>query len=414
MTMASPAERTQGLDFAALDSITEAVESGAGLPDVVRAAARVLEASLVLLDRTGSVLAVAARSPADERSLLDGAAGVDTIELRVADAPVGQLRMRARAQPGPALVRLVTTLVASEVERVRAPARASQDASTAFLHALLARQFATAEDLIARAAELGVDLAAGGSVLVARAHAHVPTEEGWRARVLATAERGGRAVAGTIAGPAARETTAAEVVLLVPGGDDGVAKRAAEGVLRELQAGLTGHTFALGRSRVADDPMDLHRAGNEALLAVNVAEGDEEHPLLAFEQTGAYRLLLSAMSEDPAELQRFYAETVEPLVAYDDQYETDLVRTVEAFLDNDGNVAGTAQKLFTHRHTIRYRLERVRELSGLDVGSTDGREKLSLGLKAMRVLGVAAPSGPATEPGTGAGRVPRRQQPGSS
>ena len=99
--------------------------------------------------------------------------------------------------------------------------------------------------------------------------------------------------------------------------------------------------------------------------------------MLAFEETGAYRLLLSAMSEDPAELQRFYAETVEPLVAYDEQYETDLVQTVEAFLDNDGNVAGTAQQLFTHRHTIRYRLERVRELSGLDVGSTDGREKLS-------------------------------------
>jgi DNA-binding PucR family transcriptional regulator len=232
--------------------------------------------------------------------------------------------------------------------------------------------------------------------------------------VLATAERGARAVvASAVAAPAHRDSQAAEVVLLVPGGDDAVAKRAAEGVLRELQASLSGHTFALGRSRVAEDPMDLHRAGNEALLAVNVAEGDEEHPLLAFEQTGAYRLLLSAMSEDPAELQRFYAETVEPLVAYDDQYETDLVRTVEAFLDNDGNVAGTAQKLFTHRHTIRYRLERVRELSGLDVGSTDGREKLSLGLKAMRVLGVAAPSGPATEPGTGAGRVPRRQS-GSS
>ena len=195
--------------------------------------------------------------------------------------------------------------------------------------------------------------------------------------------------------------------MLVPGDDDAVAKRAAEGVLRELQAGLPGHTFAVGRSRVAADPLDLHRAGNEALLAVNVAEGDDEHPLLAFEQTGAYRLLLSAMSEDPAELQRFYAETVEPLVAYDEQYETELVRTVEAFLDNDGNVAGTAQKLFTHRHTIRYRLERVRELSGLDVGSTDGREKLSLGLKAMRVLGIAAPGGPATEPGAGGGRVPR-------
>ncbi|MEA2194524.1 MAG: hypothetical protein QOG42_958 [Solirubrobacteraceae bacterium] len=409
MAMASPAERTLGLDLAALDAITEAVESGAGLPDVVRAAARALEASLVLLDRTGSVMAVAARSPADERSLLDSAAGVVTIELRVADVPVGQLRMRALAEPGPALVRLVTTLVASEVERVRAPARASQEASSGFLHAVLGRDLSDPDEIIARAAELGIDLVAGGSVLVARAHAHVPTEEGWRARVLATAERGARAVVATaIAAPSQRESSAAEVAVLVPSGEDAIAKRAAEGVLRELQAGLPGHSFAVGRSRVASDPLDLHRAGNEALLAVNVAEGDPEHPLLAFEQTGAYRLLLSAMSEDPAELQRFYAETVEPLVAYDEQYETELVRTVEAFLDNDGNVAGTAQKLFTHRHTIRYRLERVRELSGLDVGSTDGREKLSLGLKAMRVLGVAAPGGPATEPGAGAGRVPSR------
>jgi DNA-binding PucR family transcriptional regulator len=407
--MASPAERTMGLDLAALNAITEAVESGAGLPDVVRAAARALEASLVLLDRTGSVLAVAARSPADERSLLDGAAGVETIELRVADVPVGQLRMRVRSQPGPALVRLVTTLVASEVERVRAPARASQEASSGFLHAVLGRELSEHDEIVTRGAAVGLDLLPGASVLVARAHPHVPTEEGWRARVLATAERGVRAVVATaIAALADRDSSAAEIVVLVPGGEDAVAKRAAEGVLRELQAGLPGYSFAVGRSRVAGDPVDLHRAGNEALLAVNVAEGDDEHPLLAFEQTGAYRLLLSAMSEDPAELQRFYAETVEPLVAYDEQYDTELVRTVEAFLDNDGNVAGTAQKLFTHRHTIRYRLERVRELSGLDVGSTDGREKLSLGLKAMRVLGVAAPGGPATEPGAGGGRVPRR------
>ena len=115
---------------------------------------------------------------------------------------------------------------------------------------------------------------------------------------------------------------------------------------------------------------------------------------LAFEETGAYRLLLSAMSENPAELERFYAETVEPLVAYDEQYETDLVRTLETFLEADGNVAGTAQRLFTHRHTVYYRLERVRELSGLDVSSSDGREKLSLGLKSMRVLGIASPGGP--------------------
>ena len=54
------------LDLGALEAITDAVESGDGLPEVVRAAARALDSSLVLIDRSSSVLAVAARSSADE------------------------------------------------------------------------------------------------------------------------------------------------------------------------------------------------------------------------------------------------------------------------------------------------------------------------------------------------------------
>jgi DNA-binding PucR family transcriptional regulator len=145
------------------------------------------------------------------------------------------------------------------------------------------------------------------------------------------------------------------------------------------------------------------------LLAANVAEARGVSSL-SFEETGAYRLLLPAMSEDPGELARFYDETIAPLVAYDEQYETELVRTLESFLDADGNVAKTAQRLFTHRHTIRYRLDRAKELTGLDVASTDGRERLSLGLKAMRVLGIQPPGGPAREPGTEAGRVPKEEK----
>jgi sugar diacid utilization regulator len=397
--MSSPPSGTEArLDLSALEAITAAVEAGAGLPEVVRAAARALETSLVLVDRVGQVLAVAARSPADERSLMGEGDDVEVLELRVADRTVGSLRMRAGAGTSATVLRLVVTLIASEVERLRAPERASREAVSAFLNQLLARGFAERADLLARAQELAIDLDGGASVIVARAHAHVTTDDGWRSRVLMTAERGARAVTpGTVAALRERaETVGAEVVLVVPGDEDR-ARRTADAVVRELTATLSGHTFAVGRSRCAADPLLLDRAGNEALLAANVAEGDSEQPVLAFEETGAYRLLLPAMSEDPAELQRFYAETVEPLVVYDEQYATDLVQTVEAFLEADGNVAGTAARLFTHRHTIRYRLERVRELSGLDVASTDGREKLSLGLKAMRVLGIAAPSGPAAE-----------------
>jgi sugar diacid utilization regulator len=408
------------LDLGALEAVTAAVEAGDGLPEVVRAAARALDASLVLIDRSSSVLAVAARSTADERALMADVAGVGTYELRVGDAVVGRLRVRGRAaEPSPALLRIITTLIASEVERVRAPDRASEAAQQAFLRAVLHRDATDRGDIVARAAELGVDLSGGAVVIVVRAHHFAPTEDDWRIRVLAAAERAARAAApGAIAAVDDAGGDAGQVLVLAPADGDASSRRTAEAVARELRATLHGFVFAVGHSRVAQDPVDLYRAGNEALLAANVAEavpagdgaeaGDgDAAAVLAFEATGAYRLLLPAMSEDPGELQRFYAETVEPLVAYDDQYETELVQTLETFLDCDGNVANTAQRLYTHRHTIRYRLERVRDLSGLDVASTDGRERLGLGLKAMRVLGIAAPRGPATERGARGGRVPR-------
>ena len=98
--VSSPARKEAALpDLGALSAMSDAVESGLGLPEVVRAAARALDASLVLIDRSSSVLAVAARSTADERSLMRDAEGVETHELRVGDAVVGRLRLRAARRP---------------------------------------------------------------------------------------------------------------------------------------------------------------------------------------------------------------------------------------------------------------------------------------------------------------------------
>ena len=395
-----------GPDLAALAAITDAVEDGAGLPAILRAASRALGTSLILMDRSGSVLAVAARSPADERSLMRDADDVTTIELKVAESTVGRLRMRASDRPtDPSVLRLVTTLIASEVERVRAPERASEEAATGFMRAVLDGRIDGREDLVARGKELGSDLGAGASVVIIRAHPRSPTEEDWRRRMLALAARGARSIApGAIAAPTAEE--ASELAVLLPDADGETGRRAASAILRELESGLPGFAFAVGRSRRTEDPLDLGRARNEALLAANVAEGEPERIELGYEETGTYQLLLPYMS-DPAELRRFYNETVRPLVSYDEQYETDLLGTLSTFLECDANVNATAQRLITHRHTVRYRFERVRELTGLDVSSTDGREKLSLGLKAMRVLGIAAPRGPAHERGAEGGRVPR-------
>jgi DNA-binding PucR family transcriptional regulator len=194
-----------------------------------------------------------------------------------------------------------------------------------------------------------------------------------------------------------RDGADGEVLVIVPDPDGDAGRAVADSLLRELSAALPGFGFAVGRSGRAEEAVGIGRAAQEALLAANVVEGDEDRQAIGFEETGAYRLVLRAMTEDPDELRRFYGETVEPLAAYDNQYETNLVGTLATFLECDGNVGATAARLITHRHTVRYRLERVRELSGLDVGSSEGREKLSLGLKAMRVLGIAPPRGPASE-----------------
>jgi hypothetical protein len=402
--LSKAADEATGLD--ALGAITDAVEGGAGLPEILRAAARALDASLILIDRSATVRAVAARSPADERSLMRDGDDVTTIELKVADAEVGSLRMRSRERtPDAAVLRLVSTLIASEMERTRAPERASEEAATSFQLAVLRGEIADRDDLIARGRELGTDLGAGGTVIVARAHPRNPTEDDWRRRLLALGLRGARSVAsGAIAAPTADDP--GEIVVLVPDGNGDTGRRASSSILREIESGLPGFAFAIGISRHAADPLELRRAANEALLAINVAEGESDTVELPFEATGTYQLLLPHMS-DPAELRRFYEDTIRPLVSYDEQYETDLLGTLATFLECDANVNATAARLFTHRHTIRYRFERVRELTSLDVSSTDGREKLSLGLKAMRVLGIATPRGPATEPGAEGGRVPR-------
>ena len=187
--------------------MTDAVEGGAGLPAILRAAARALGTSLILIDRSATVLAVAARSPADERSLMRDAEDVTTIELKVADATVGRLRMRTSERPvDGSVLRLVTTLIASEVERVRAPERASEEAATGFQRAVLEGRIESREELVARGKELGTDLGGGGTVVIVRAHPRNPTEEDWRRRMLALAARGARSIApGAIAAPTREE-----------------------------------------------------------------------------------------------------------------------------------------------------------------------------------------------------------------
>ncbi|HMI81046.1 MAG TPA: hypothetical protein VK480_04595, partial [Solirubrobacterales bacterium] len=167
-----------------LEALAEAVESGAGLPAVARAAARLLDASVALIDRSSAVLAVAGASSDQEQKLLSGGEGVTTVALRVADTVVGELRYRAKSPPEAAIARMVTTLLALELERSRSPEWESEEAAGAFVTAVLRREVTDRGDIVARAAELGADLDRGAGVVVLRAAPRSAQTGEWRERVL--------------------------------------------------------------------------------------------------------------------------------------------------------------------------------------------------------------------------------------
>src|SRR5262245_9486126 len=229
-----------------LDALSEAVESGAGLPAVARAAARLLDASVALIDRPSAVLAVAGASSDQEQKLLSGGEGVTTVELRVADTVVGELRYRAKVAPDPVIARMVATLLALELERSRSPEWESEEAAGAFVRAVLRREVTDRRDIVAQASELGADLDRGAGVVVLRAAPRAAQTGGWRERVLVLAQRALRALApGSLAASDGGE--AAEIAAIVPAEDDERLARAAAGLSRELDDSLSGFHLTVGR-----------------------------------------------------------------------------------------------------------------------------------------------------------------------
>jgi PucR family transcriptional regulator, purine catabolism regulatory protein len=173
---------------------------------------------------------------------------------------------------------------------------------------------------------------------------------------------------------------AIHALLPAPGHDrDGARTTEAALRLARLHAGMP---FALAPFERA--PERLGAALGEAALAAAVmaagaASAEDLHG-------GTYRLLVRLASQHPDEVRRFHARTVGPIAAYDGRKGTDILATLGAYLAHDGNMNATAAAIFAHRHTVAYRLERVRELTRLDPATQGGREQLGVGLKAHALL----------------------------
>jgi sugar diacid utilization regulator len=162
----------------------------------------------------------------------------------------------------------------------------------------------------------------------------------------------------------------------------------ARGVQRYVKGLLPDLTVSVGIGGYKRDPAHLRDAYSEAGVALEIGHRiNGPSSVSTFSETGTYKLLFRVLQENPEELEVFYGETLEPVVHYDSRYGTELVQTLITYLGKDASTVKTAGDLFAHRHTIRYRLDRVGELTGLDVDKSADRERLTLGIKAMQLLG---------------------------
>ncbi len=129
----------------------------------------------------------------------------------------------------------------------------------------------------------------------------------------------------------------------------------------------------------------LRESFQEAERALTLSEQMWDDSQIAFfGDLSLYELLLGV--GDPKLLQSFCDHWLAPLSRYDEQHNTDLLPTLNAYFTNNGNMARTAHVLNIHRNTLVYRLSRITEIIQLDMDDSNVRLNLHLALKVRRLL----------------------------
>lgn len=179
------------------------------------------------------------------------------------------------------------------------------------------------------------------------------------------------------------------VVVLIPAGSDPVSiKEEAVQVARQvdgvLSKPLRGARFWIGLGRFHPNLKGLSVSYQEALKAIGIGRAlSGGSRVIHFDDLGVYRLLHLVRGEQ--ELLSFLDETIGPLARYDNEKNTSLVRTLEAFFECGGNLRKMAEKLFTHYNTVSYRIERIQQILGVNLDNAQDRLNLEIGLKITKI-----------------------------
>lgn len=158
-------------------------------------------------------------------------------------------------------------------------------------------------------------------------------------------------------------------------------------LIPQLQRGIDNkHLVAkIGISRVCNNILGLPTAFREAMEAIQMnVEMDSSSEIVHYDDLGINRLLLRIT--DLEELENYCEEHLGELIRYDRAHKANLLKTLSVVIETDGNLKDAAQKLFIHYNTLRYRLRRIKEVSGIELSSWRKVARLVLAIQGYRIL----------------------------
>jgi purine catabolism regulator len=134
-------------------------------------------------------------------------------------------------------------------------------------------------------------------------------------------------------------------------------------------------------------PENLRHSFHEARCALEAtafANGNEPE-VASWRDLGAFTLLLSIQDDEALKL---YCESVlGPIEEGDEEYGGELLRSLEAFIEQNGQWEKAAREVYCHRHTLRYRMRKVEDLTGRDLSRAHDRIEFWLALRARELVG---------------------------
>ncbi|MGI5400901.1 PucR family transcriptional regulator [Streptomyces sp. CA-135486] len=156
--------------------------------------------------------------------------------------------------------------------------------------------------------------------------------------------------------------------------------------LYEALARETGtRSGTIGVSAPCDSLDDIPHRYQEAQRALEVRRHSRErYGTTFFDELGLYRIL--GPGNDYRELETFVHEWLGQLIDYDSRHHGAMVETLSRYFDCGGNYDDTAESLAIHRSTLRYRLQRIRDISGNDLANVEDRLNLQVATRVWKIV----------------------------